>query len=274
MPERAKCVPQRDLPNRNTALPPGDLLRDACGFGGRHRSKGNAHQSGVGCIGRSWPSGFEISLELRRRNLLQTIGRDALPHRVFIVQRCGFTWTNGCDFICDVGIDHFYLYDNDSTDDYESVVRPFVNAGRVTLYRRPGLAQQLPVYQHCLREHRKDARWLTILDDDEFLFPAAASNLPETFSAYESYAGVAACWLLFGSNGHRTRPSGPVTSNYRRRAAWVDPHVKCVVDPAKVTATAVAAHSFHCVAGETIVTKATDRLRDRFAQIRRRRFFA
>ena len=163
------------------------------------------------------------------------------------------TWTNGCDFICDVGIDHFYLYDNDSTDDYESVVRPFVNAGRVTLYRRPGLAQQLPVYQHCLREHRKDARWLTILDDDEFLFPAAASNLPETFSAYESYAGVAACWLLFGSNGHRTRPSGPVTSNYRRRAAWVDPHVKCVVDPAKVTATAVAAHSFHCVAGETIV---------------------
>ncbi len=152
-----------------------------------------------------------------------------------------------------VGVDHFYLYDNDSMDDYESVVRPFVNAGRVTLYRRPGPAQQLPVYQHCLREHRKDARWLTILDDDEFLFPAAASSLPEALSAYESYAGVAACWLLFGSNGHETRPSGSVTNNYRRRAAWADPHVKCVVDPAKVTSTAVAAHSFHCLPGETIV---------------------
>ncbi len=37
-----------------------------------------------------------------------------------------------------VGVDHFYLYDNDSMDDYESVVRPFVNAGRVTLYTSAG----------------------------------------------------------------------------------------------------------------------------------------
>ncbi len=64
---------------------------------------------------------------------------------------------------------------------------------------------------------------------------------------------MAVCWLLFGSNGHRTRPPGLVTHHYRRRAAWIDRHVKCIVNPAKVTGPAVLGHSFHCRPGETIV---------------------
>lgn len=68
---------------------------------------------------------------------------------------------------------------------------------------------------------------------------------------YEKYAGLAVCWLLFGSNGHR--PPGLVTHNYRRRADWVDRHVKCIVNPVKVTGPAVVSHSFHCLPGEMIV---------------------
>ncbi len=44
-----------------------------------------------------------------------------------------------------------------------------------------------------------------------------------------------------------------MTSNYRNRAAWVDPHVKCIVDPSRVTSPAVGAHAFDCRPGETIV---------------------
>lgn len=130
-----------------------------------------------------------------------------------------------------VGIEHFYLYDNDSDDNYEAAIRPFVQNGDVTLYKWPGAAQQSPAIQHCLDQHRGMARWIAFLDDDEFLFPTVESDLREVLPRYKSYAGVAVCWLLFGSNGHRTRPQGLVTQNYRRRADWIDPHVKCIVDP-------------------------------------------
>ena len=152
-----------------------------------------------------------------------------------------------------VGVEHFYLYDNDSEDDYESVIRRHVEQGDITLYKWPGAAQHDPVIQHCLDQHRRMSRWIAFLDDDEFLFPAAENDLRDVLSQYEPYAGVAVSWLLFGSNGHRARPSGSVLENYRKRADWIDPHVKCVVDPSRAISPSVSAHAFNCLAGETVV---------------------
>lgn len=92
----------------------------------------------------------------------------------------------------------------------------------VTLYRWPGEGELANVYQHCIDHHRGKARWIAYVDDDEFLFPATAKNLPQALCPYELYAGVACCWLLFGSNGHKTRPRGLVTHSYRKRGDWVD----------------------------------------------------
>jgi hypothetical protein len=154
-----------------------------------------------------------------------------------------------------VGVEHFYLYDNDSRDDFQAAIQPFLSEGRITLHRWPGRDEflNLKAYRHCLDHYRERTRWIAYLDDDEFLFPATGRSLPEALKCYENYAGVAACWLLFGSDGHQTRPAGLVTRSYRRRAAWVDQHVKCIVNPTKVTAPAVSAHSFHCLPGEVIV---------------------
>jgi hypothetical protein len=152
-----------------------------------------------------------------------------------------------------VGVEHFYLYDNDSSDDYLSVIQPFRAEGKVSLKKWPGPMQQLDIYADCLKENRGATKWLTYLDDDEFLFPARDATIRDALSSYDGYAGVAACWLLFGSDGHRTRPPGLVTRNYRRRGDWVDKHVKCIVNPDKVSGPAVAAHSFHCLPGEVIV---------------------
>jgi hypothetical protein len=152
-----------------------------------------------------------------------------------------------------VGFEHLYLYDNDSNDDCGPVVRPFVARGQVTLHKWPGIGQQSNVFQNCLDTYRGSARWIAFIDDDEFLFPAKTNNLQEILPEYEQHAGLAICWLLFGSNGHRTRPPGLVTENYLRRAAWIDCHVKCIVDPSKATGPEIAAHAFHCIEGTRIV---------------------
>lgn len=152
-----------------------------------------------------------------------------------------------------VGFDHFYLYDNDSSDDSQAVIRPFVTRGQATYHKWPGAGQQREMFQHCLDTYRESARWIAFIDDDEFLFPAGKSGLPGILSDYERHAGVAACWLLFGSNGHSTRPSGLVTESYRRRAAWIDRHVKCIVDPSRVTGPEIGGHAFYCIEGTRIV---------------------
>ncbi len=86
-----------------------------------------------------------------------------------------------------LGVEHFYLYNNDSTDDYRAVLEPFIKAGLVELidwsssdpaneipgeYESPWLSFQVGAYNDCLKKkaYRK-ARWVAIIDIDEFIVP-------------------------------------------------------------------------------------------------------
>lgn len=152
-----------------------------------------------------------------------------------------------------VGFDHFFLYDNNSSDDYREVLEPFIDSGHVTLTVWPGVAQMKHILAHCLDTNRREGRWMAFIDDDEFLFPGQAEQMRHALEPYEKYAGVAACWQLFGSSGHQTRPPGLVTENFRRREAKVNEHVKCIVNTTKVVTPTILGHAFECVPGETIV---------------------
>src|ERR1035437_6111369 len=70
------------------------------------------------------------------------------------------------------GITRFYLYDNDSADDYLPVLAPWLRDGSVRLRKWPGLAQQRPMFDDCLARADADVEWLAFIDDDEFLFSA------------------------------------------------------------------------------------------------------
>ena len=48
------------------------------------------------------------------------------------------------------GAEHFYLYNNDSSDDYEKILAPYVEAGLVTLIDWSGQAMQNPAYLDAL----------------------------------------------------------------------------------------------------------------------------
>lgn len=158
-----------------------------------------------------------------------------------------------------VGVEHFYLYNNNSVDDFRSVLAPWIAGGRVTLLDWPEPASQLRAYGHCITNHRRDSRWIAFVDLDEFLFSPEKEDLRALLAEYETAPGLAANWLMFGSSGHRERPPGPVTLAYRRRCRAdlvigesallrskdADPanpasyypqcsHVKSIVDPRRV----------------------------------------
>ncbi|MSP89603.1 MAG: hypothetical protein EXQ92_12470 [Alphaproteobacteria bacterium] len=117
-----------------------------------------------------------------------------------------------------IGVDHFYLYDNSSTDRPDLVLKPWLDRGKVTLHpwaQNPG---QLRAYGHCLSYRWRQTRWLMFVDLDEFLFSPVDPHLPAVLTRYERFPGVGANWVMFGSSGHGTKPDAPVTLAYTRRA--------------------------------------------------------
>lgn len=69
------------------------------------------------------------------------------------------------------GVDHFYLYDNDSTDNQAEVAAPYVGAGLVDYIPAPGKAAQMFTYNEALKHFKFQCRYMAFIDGDEFIFP-------------------------------------------------------------------------------------------------------
>lgn len=63
-----------------------------------------------------------------------------------------------------VGFEHFYLYNNNSTDDYRRALAPYCEEGSVTLYEWPHVPAFPKSDEHCVAHHRHEARWIAFLN--------------------------------------------------------------------------------------------------------------
>jgi hypothetical protein len=143
-----------------------------------------------------------------------------------------------------VGFEHFYLYNNNSTDDYLGALAPYRDAESVTLYEWPDVPAFPKCEEHCVAHHRHEARWIAFLDDDEFLFPTKGTDVRKILRRYESYPAVAVHWLMFGSSGHIRRPQGLVLEDYLHRQRNVSTIIKSIVNPRRIAA-ANSPHHWH-----------------------------
>jgi hypothetical protein len=141
-----------------------------------------------------------------------------------------------------VGFDHFYLYNNNSNDDYVEALAPYLDEKSVTLYEWPDTPAFPKADEHCVAQHRREARWIAFLDDDEFLFPSRGENVRKILKRYHQYPALAVHWLMFGSSRHVQRPKGLVLENYLLRAKQVSPIIKSIVNPRRIAAPANTHH--------------------------------
>ena len=115
-----------------------------------------------------------------------------------------------------VGVDHFYLYDDRSTDRSRDVLAPWVRRGIVTVLDWTARLGQVPAYNDCIRRFRSQTRWLALIDIDEFLFSPRSMDLRAMLRDYADLPAIFVYWVLFGSNGHVARPAGSVIDSYTR----------------------------------------------------------
>lgn len=127
-----------------------------------------------------------------------------------------------------MGVEHFYLFNNLSTDNSLEILKPYVAAGEVDLFEWPVetlcqkdyLSQlQLPAYNYALELAKVEASWIAFIDLDEFLFPVVHSSLTCLLEEYASVAGLAVNWQLYGTSGiERLLPNQLITENLIWRA--------------------------------------------------------
>jgi Glycosyltransferase family 92 len=143
------------------------------------------------------------------------------------------------------GVECFYLYENDSSDDWQPALAPFGDL--VELHRWPGPVAQFPAYSDCLERHRRDTRWIAFIDVDEFLFSPTGRSLPDVLDEFKRVPAVAANWRIYGTNGHEFPPEGSVIENYPVAEPDDNPInrlVKSIVFPAMTSSLVQNSHAF------------------------------
>jgi hypothetical protein len=134
-------------------------------------------------------------------------------------------------FHAGIGVTHFYLYNNFSTDNFREVLRPWQAAGFVTLTDWPVEVGQIPAYQDCLRRFKNHARWIAFIDLDEFLFAPGSGNVFPVLDSLAHLPGLEVWHVYFGSNGHVKRPATPVIESYTSCATAATTTVKTIANP-------------------------------------------
>jgi hypothetical protein len=105
------------------------------------------------------------------------------------------------DFHKMIGVDHFYFYNNNSTDNFLEIIQPYLNQNDITLIDWPYQQAQHKAYKHCYDTYRKDSNWISFLDADEFICLKNEENIADWLSKYSKYPSVTAYWKMFGTGG-------------------------------------------------------------------------
>lgn len=104
-----------------------------------------------------------------------------------------------------IGIDHFYLYNNNSTDNFVEILEPYIRSGKVTLTNWAQNYSQIGAYEHCYNMSKNETHWLGYLDTDEFfnliVDGGGGNNIKEFLKKYATYPSVFFFWRFFGVSG-------------------------------------------------------------------------
>lgn len=140
-----------------------------------------------------------------------------------------------------VGVEHFYLYDQDGSKATQELLKPYEKAGLVT--RHPwthfdGTKYDGPTkfyqqnknhlaFSHCVTHYRHQFSWVMKIDVDEFLYPLDSSHNVTTYLKQldrDRIKGLSIPRFNFGCNQHQTQPQGLVIESYTRREATFSNH--------------------------------------------------
>ena len=88
------------------------------------------------------------------------------------------------------GVDHFYIYDNESTDNTAEILEPYIDAQLVDYFSVPGKLMKIPVYNDAVRQFKFATKYMAFIDCNEFIFPKTGQSIVEFVDEILSKASV------------------------------------------------------------------------------------
>ena len=184
-----------------------------------------------------------------------------------------------------VGVKHFYLYNNNSRDQYKEVLDPYVKKGIVELFEWPTApdhflpATQELVYNDCIEKCVGKTKWLAVIDVDEFMVPVDRSTVTDFLKSIEKckkkghreIAGVMMFWQIYGTSNCKAIPKNKLLVECLTKKAEVNfgwnHQVKSICKPHAVRRYAV--HGAHYKPGFRAVTSSLQSHAGQTVQINR-----
>jgi hypothetical protein len=114
-----------------------------------------------------------------------------------------------------MGVQKFYIYDNESNDNLTEILQPYIKSGIVEYKYFPGIEKQLSAYNDVLQKAQKETYWLAAIDIDEFIVPIKDETITDFLRDFEQYAGVEINWLMYGSSGEKHWRDGLVIERFK-----------------------------------------------------------
>ena len=170
------------------------------------------------------------------------VDKDLFLHDLAVVaiMKCeGHYLKEWLDYHLAAGVDHFYIYDNESPDNQAEVAAPYVEAGLVDYFPWPGEAMQTVAYNDALKRFKFHCRYMAFIDGDEFILPKSKRTIVEVVDEILSHndkaAGLAIHWNAFDSNGQEKADySRPVLERFTRCSKIINPCIKTIANPRKI----------------------------------------
>ena len=120
-----------------------------------------------------------------------------------------------------IGVDHFYLYNNNSDDNYKEVLAPFISADLVTLVDWPVDHAQERAYADCWKRFGAETHWLGYIDIDEFVNIRKYHDIHNLLRRYNAFPSLYLPWRMFGTSGEMDEPESYFVIE-RYTSCWKD----------------------------------------------------
>jgi len=161
-----------------------------------------------------------------------------------------------------VGVENFFLYNNNSTDNYLEILQPYIDTGIVHLTEWPIeppcqlnayrdfilMAQGYNTWQKPLIPRKT---WCAFIDVDEFIYAPNHASLPALLNSIGQPCTIGVNWRSFGSGNQDTYDERPVIERFNLRPDNYEPnkHIKSIIRLDQRLYVGNDPHYFYCEHG-------------------------
>ena len=135
------------------------------------------------------------------------------------------------------GVEHFYIYDNDSLDGLEKTLKAYVDAGLVT-YIYFGGQKKIGAYNDAVNKFKYECRYMAFIDVEEYIYPKKNRSIVEVtdeiLRGKVNVGGIELNRYTYSSGMQVGEVTGGVLDNYKRRGRKAFEVSNTIVNPRKV----------------------------------------